>query len=99
MKDTDPKTIHQSAEAIRRSWERCAASGLRPDERQPEERSRTAALSDRLEANARLVTYAQPIMEHLHQQIARSSSTILLADDSGTILRSVGDADFLERAA
>lgn len=99
VKDTDPKTIHQSAEAIRRSWERCAASGLRPDERRPEERSRTAALSDRLEANARLVTYAQPIMEHLHQQIARSSSTILLADDSGTILRSVGDADFLERAA
>ena len=99
MKDTDPNATPLSPEAIRRSWERCAASGLRPDERQPEDRSHPARLSDRLEANARLVTYAQPIMEHLHQQIARSSSTILLADDTGTILRSVGDSDFIERAA
>ena len=99
VKDTDPKTIHQSAEAIRRSWERCATRGLRADERLPDDPNARVRLSDRLEANARLVAYAQPIMEHLHQQIARSSSTILLADDSGVILRSVGDSDFLERAA
>ncbi len=85
-------------EAIRRSWERCAADGLRPTERLPAT-SQQGNLADRLEANARLVAYAQPIMEHLHQQIAHSSSTILLADDSGVILRSVGDSDFLERAA
>ena len=99
MKDTDPNAIPLTPDAIRRSWERCAASGLRTDERRPEERRPLSSLSDRLEANARLVTYAQPIMEHLHRQIARSSSTVLLADDTGTILRSVGDQDFLEQAA
>ncbi len=99
VKDIDPHSITLPLDAIRRSWERCAASGLRTDEALPDTRNQRTSLSDRLEANARLVTYAQPIMEHLHQQIARSSSTILLADDSGVILRSVGDQDFLERAA
>lgn len=99
MKDKDFSTPIPPQEAILRSWERSAASGLRPDEQNPEARLPAACLSDRLEANARLVAYAQPIMEHLHQQIARSSSTILLTDNSGTILRSVGDSDFLEKAA
>jgi len=58
-----------------------------------------AELSERLEANARLITYAQPVIEHLHQQIARSSSMVLLTDDGGMILRAVGDSDFVGRAA
>lgn len=86
-------------DAIQRSWARCAASGLRSTEGLPTPTLRRGGLSDRLEANARLLAFAQPIMEHLHQQIARSSSAVLLADDSGTILRSVSDTDFAERAA
>ncbi|WP_374243447.1 sigma-54-dependent Fis family transcriptional regulator [Zoogloea sp.] len=99
MKNPAP-TLHLPTEdAIRRSWERCTASGLRNDAPLPDIGMTRAALTERLEGNARLIAYAQPIMEHLHQQIARSSSTILLADDAGTILRAVGDADFAERAA
>ncbi|HMV62173.1 MAG TPA: sigma-54-dependent Fis family transcriptional regulator [Zoogloea sp.] len=99
MSPIDQHLINLPVDTIRRSWERCATRGLRADERLPDDPNARVRLSDRLEANARLVAYAQPIMEHLHQQIARSSSTILLADDSGVILRSVGDSDFLERAA
>jgi len=99
MKSATPSFPLPHAELIRRSWERCAAAGLVSNERQPDTRNSRFGLADRLEANARLVAFAQPIMEHLHQQIARSSSTVLLADDSGVILRSVGDADFAERAA
>ncbi|MGL4407679.1 MAG: sigma-54-dependent Fis family transcriptional regulator [Zoogloea sp.] len=99
MNPLDQAPIHLTLDTIRRSWERCAASGLRASDRLHEADGRRISLSDRLEANAKLVAYAQPIMEHLHEQMARSSSTILLADDSGVILRSVGDADFLERAA
>ncbi|HMV17141.1 MAG TPA: sigma-54-dependent Fis family transcriptional regulator [Rhodocyclaceae bacterium] len=99
MSPIDQHLINLPVDTIRRSWERCATRGLRTDERLPDDPNARVRLSDRLEANARLVAYAQPIMEHLHQQIARSSSTILLADDSGVILRSVGDSDFLERAA
>ena len=99
MKNPAP-TLHLPTEdAIRRSWERCTASGLRNDAPLPDVGMARGALTERLEGNARLIAYAQPIMEHLHQQIARSSSTILLADDAGTILRAVGDADFAERAA
>jgi transcriptional regulator of acetoin/glycerol metabolism len=99
VKNEDPNSPIPAEEAIRRSWERCAANGLRNNEHLPDGLIPRSSLADRLEGNARLVAYAQPIMEHLHQQIARSSSTILLADDSGMILRAVGDADFAERAA
>ena len=99
MKKADPTSPIPAVEAIRRSWERCAANGLRNNEHLPDGILPRASLADRLEGNARLVAYVQPIMEHLHQQIARSSSTILLADDAGMILRAVGDADFAERAA
>ncbi|MDD3354252.1 sigma-54-dependent Fis family transcriptional regulator [Zoogloea sp.] len=86
-------------EPILRSWERCAASGLRTTDPLQDCSLTRISLSDRLEANARLVAFAQPVMEHLHQQIARSSSAVLLTDDSGTILRAVGDGDFLEQSA
>lgn len=46
-----------------------------------------------------LITYAQPVIEHLHQQVAGSSATVLLADSGGVILRMVGKDDFLGRAA
>ena len=83
---------------IRRSWERCAELGLSPGQPLPDARVSQAILAERLAANERLVAYAQPVIENLHQQIARSSSTVLLADSSGMILRSVGDLDFLTKA-
>ncbi len=86
-------------DAIERSRLRCAGQGLAPERRPPEPIASRSELSERLEANARLVAYAQPVIEHLHQQIARSSSMVLLADPQGMILRSVGDSDFVSRAA
>ena len=71
MKSATPSFPLPHAELIRRSWERCAAAGLVSNERQPDTRNSRFGLADRLEANARLVAFAQPIMEHLHQQIAR----------------------------
>ena len=94
-----PPSPEAPASVIRRSWQRCAAGGLSSAAPLPDARTSRTSLSNRLEANARLLAFAQPIMEHLHQQIARSSSTILLADDAGVILRAVGDADFAGHAA
>ncbi len=72
--------------------------GLSPGQSLPDAKVSQATLADRLEANERLVAYAQPIIENLHQQIARSSSMVLLADRTGMILRSVGDMDFITKA-
>lgn len=84
---------------VERSWRRCAEQGLNPGQLVAEVVASRGALSDSLEANARLLTFAQPIIENLHRQIARSSSMVLLADNKGMVLRAVGDGDFVSRAS
>jgi len=84
---------------LARSWQRCKAAGLDVAQTLPSPASSPALLRDRLEASARLVAYAQPLLEGLHQHLARASSMVLLADGGGMILRAVGDADFMGRAA
>ncbi len=84
---------------IRESWRRSTEAGLRPDDRADGMVAARSELTERLEANARLIAYAQPVIEHLHQQIARSSSMVLLADRDGMVLRAVGDSGFVERAS
>ena len=86
-------------DAVERSWERCVGQGLAFDPPPAERVASRSELAERLESNARLIAYAQPVIEHLHQQIACSSSMVLLADSEGMILRAVGDSEFVSRAA
>lgn len=80
------------------SWQRSADYGLCPEHPLHLDIASRSQLSERLEANARLMSFAQPVMEHLHGQLARSSSMVLLADRDGLVLRTVGDGDFVSRA-
>lgn len=86
-------------ELIESSWQRCADHGLGQEQPPLLELAAPQHLAQQMEANARLVAYAQPIIEHLHQQLAQSSSMVLLADGAGLILRAVGDPGFASRAA
>lgn len=83
---------------LRSSWERSRAHGLSPDQPLPDVPLVHAELADRLEANARLLTFSRPAIENLYQQIGNPSSTVLLADRDGLILSAVGCPDFLDRA-
>lgn len=94
------KTSDEQRDAqIQSSWQRCVVHGLEPEHPPNLGLASHQLLSQQVEANARLVTYAQPIIEHLHQQLSASSSMVLLADQAGLILRAVGDAAFASRAA
>jgi len=84
---------------VHRSWERSRAHGLRPDRPVALEPVARADLADRLEANARLLTFSRPVIENLYQQIGSPSSTVLLTDRDGLILSTLGCPDFLDRAA
>ncbi len=81
------------------SWERSRAHGLGVDQPLPDPPVARDLLADRLEANARLLTFSRPVLENLHRQIGSPDSTVLLADRQGMILSSVGDTAFLDRAA
>ena len=90
---------HNHVSKIDNSHERCAALGLSRIERldfSPLGRSDLTVARDR---NQRLYAHAAPVMEMLHEQIVNSDSMVLLCDATGTIIHSIGDNDFLNRAA
>ena len=84
--------------SINESHERCAALGLSrigsPDYT-PLGRADFAITRER---NRRLFTHAAPVMELLYDQIVKTQSMVVLTDAQGTILHSIGDEDFLEKA-
>jgi sigma-54 dependent transcriptional regulator, acetoin dehydrogenase operon transcriptional activator AcoR len=85
-------------EFIERSHQRSAALGLSRGEAlgfDPMIRSDLAVARER---NQRLYAHAAPVMQMLFEQIVNTESMIVLTDAQGTILHSVGDDDFLQRA-
>ena len=85
--------------AIRQSHERCTALGLsrtlRPDHA-PLGRADLGLVRER---HQRLHAHAAPVMEMLFGQIEGTQSMVVLCDSAGTIIHSIGDDDFLSRAA
>ena len=64
---------------VLRSWERCRQAGLDPARKgggEPDLR----AVSDARERNRTLLSHAQPVLEHLFEQIRNSHSMVILAD-------------------
>lgn len=94
-----PSTVARAhVSQIEESHQRCAALGLSRIERPDYEPLMRGDLNVARERNQRLSTHAAPVMEMLFEQIIDSHSMIVLTDAQGTILHSVGDNDFLERA-
>src|SRR4051794_20718974 len=85
-------------EKIQEWHQRCSALGLTRIERPDFEPLLRTDLVVARERNQRLFTHAAPVMEMLFEQIVDTESMIVLADVSGTILHSVGDDRFLQRA-
>jgi sigma-54 dependent transcriptional regulator, acetoin dehydrogenase operon transcriptional activator AcoR len=83
---------------IQQSHERCAALGLTRIERPDYEPLMRSDLTIARERNQRLFAHAAPVMEMLYEQIVNTESMLVLTDAQGTILHSIGDNDFLERA-
>ena len=83
---------------IEQSHQRCSALGLKRIERPDFEPLMRSDLTVARDRNQRLSTHAAPVMELLAEQIVNTESMIVLTDANGTILHTVGDDDFLERA-
>ena len=84
---------------VARSWHRCLDAGLPPIGGLPDAPSLDGFEFARAADQRReLVTYARPVMEYLYTLTRDSGSMIIVSDDGGVILHTVGDADFLDRA-
>ena len=89
----------QHSALIDESHDRCVALGVSRIER-PD--FATIGRSDLIvvrERNQRLHLHAAPVMEMLHEQIVNTESMVVLTDATGTVIHSIGDDDFLGRAA
>ncbi|PKO51996.1 MAG: sigma-54-dependent Fis family transcriptional regulator, partial [Betaproteobacteria bacterium HGW-Betaproteobacteria-21] len=85
-------------QAVLRSWLRCRDSMvdyLADGRGDPEGRS---GLTEARERSECLLNNASGIMEHVFEQIRASGSMVILADNQGMILHSLGDPDFVSRA-
>jgi transcriptional regulator of acetoin/glycerol metabolism len=87
------------AELIDQSHDRCAALGVSRIERPDLSLLGRPELNLARERNKRLNEHAAPVMEMLHEQIVNTHSMVVLTDATGTVLHSIGDDDFLERAS
>ncbi len=84
---------------VARSWRRCADAGLAPMGRLADAPHLDSFQFARtMGRRQELVAHARPVMEYLHAQTRDSGCLVLLADDLGVVLQTVGDADFLGRA-
>lgn len=83
------------AEAIERSWRRCLANGIDTNSPPSLEVVTAQELALKREQNQQLLTLAQPEMETLNEQIAHTRNVVILTDDEGVILHSLGGHHFL----
>src|SRR5580765_3980538 len=91
-------SVAPRVEFIERSHQRSAALGLTRTENRGFDPMVRSDLNLARERNQRLYLHAAPVMHMLFEQIVNTESMIVLTDAQGTILHSVGDDDFLERA-
>lgn len=86
-------------ERVARSWRRSLAAGLLPAGRLPDaEHSSGAELTRTIASNHELLAHSRPVMEHLFEQVRHSQGMVILADQRGTLVHTLGHADFLNRA-
>jgi len=92
--------FHASDQAviIEESNRRSASFGLAPESRPDYSPLQKADLVCKVDENRGLYSHALPVMETLYEQIINTHSMVILTDAQGTILHTMGDDDFLEKA-
>ena len=84
------------AEVIERSWRRCLANGINTNSPANLEVITAQELALKRERNHQLLSLARPEMETLNEQISHTRNIVILTDDEGVILHSLGGHDFLK---
>lgn len=86
-------------ERLLRSWQRSLAAGLQTiDKVKPQAHTTGSELRQILECNQELLAYSLPVMEYLFASVKQSKSLVVLADNRGMLMHTLGDADFLNKA-
>ncbi|MEZ5608308.1 MAG: sigma-54-dependent Fis family transcriptional regulator [Burkholderiaceae bacterium] len=86
-------------ERLARSWQRCLQAGLLPQAGGgADDGMASGAFACLLEHHAKLLAIARPVMDFFYTPVRGSQCMLVLADAQGTLLHTVGDIAFLEKA-
>lgn len=86
-------------ERVARSWRRSLAAGLLPNARLAEtEHASASGLRDTQAFNVDLLSHSRPVMEFLFEQVRHSQSMVILSDQRGTLMHTLGHPEFLGKA-
>ena len=80
------------------SWRRCRAAGTDPAAVRSRRVLAADALQALLEQKKYLIDIARPFMENLYGFVANSNFVVLLCDERGYIMETVGDSDVIDNA-
>lgn len=86
------------AQMIENSWRRCLAHGVEALSPVANEVITQHELARKCDKSHSLLIHAQPEMATLNEQIAHTRSMVILTDEEGIILHSLGDHQFLDKA-
>ena len=84
---------------VERSWERCLALGLTPQEQARFDTLTRAQMRRTLEANAQLVRTARPLIQHLGRAIVNTGYFAILTNQDGIVVDVSGAIDRQDRRA
>ena len=86
-------------ERVARSWRRSLAAGLLPAGRRMDtEHASATGLGQVLAINHELLSHSRPVMEFLFEQVRHSQGMVILSDNRGTLVHTLGHPDFLGKA-
>ncbi len=80
---------------VAQAWERCRAGRVDPYQGRSTRLLAGPKLEQLLERHKNLIAVARPFMGNLYQFVAGSSFVVLLCDERGRILETVGDPDVI----
>ena len=84
---------------LARSCQRSLHSGLPPfGIHELDENAKGLSLSQSLEQNAQMLSFARPVMDFMYGQIRGGDCMVVLADVDSMLLHTVGDHGFLTKA-
>jgi transcriptional regulator of acetoin/glycerol metabolism len=84
---------------VARSWSRSLAAGLLPTGLlHCDDFSTGLEFRQTLMRNHELLAHSRPVMEYLFEQVRHNQNVVVLADRCGTLMHTLGDAIFLDKA-
>lgn len=85
-------------ERLVRSWHRSLAAGLAPTGRAATDHAGSGNLRQALANSHALLAHSRPVMEYVFEQVRHSQSVVVLADQHGMLMHTLGDVSFVGKA-